>query len=69
MQVPRLERGLRSVTPLPWDPATTRRLEALIATGRCRYHGEDGINRWVGLGGIASNLVSTATFLNARATA
>ena len=35
---------------------------------RCRYHGEDGMNRWVGLGVIANNLVSTATFLNARAT-
>src|SRR5713226_8214844 len=35
---------------------------------RCRYHGEDGIHRWVGLGVIANNLVSTATFANARAT-
>ena len=35
---------------------------------RCRYHGLDGINRWVGLGVIANNLVSTATFLDARAT-
>ncbi len=34
---------------------------------RCRYHGLDGMNRWVGLGVIASNLVSTATSLNARA--
>jgi IS5 family transposase len=36
---------------------------------RCRYHGLDGMKRWVGLGVIANNLVSTATFLNARATA
>jgi glycosyltransferase A (GT-A) superfamily protein (DUF2064 family) len=36
---------------------------------RCRYHGEDGMHRWVGLGVIANNLVSTATFSNARATA
>jgi IS5 family transposase len=35
---------------------------------RCRYHGLDGMNRWVGLGVIADNLVNTATFLNARAT-
>jgi len=35
---------------------------------RCRYHGLDGMNRWVGLGVIANNLVSTATFLHARAT-
>ena len=35
---------------------------------RCRYHGEDGMNRWVGLGVIANNLVSTATFSTARAT-
>ena len=36
---------------------------------RCRYHGEDGMHRWVGLGVIANNLVSTATFSKARATA
>lgn len=36
---------------------------------RCRYHGADGTARWVGLGVIADNLVSTANFLNARATA
>jgi IS5 family transposase len=36
---------------------------------RCRYHGADGTSRWVGLGVIADNLVSTATFLNARAAA
>src|SRR5262249_24522996 len=36
---------------------------------RCRYHGLDGMKRWVGLGVIANNLVSTATFLNVRATA
>ena len=36
---------------------------------RCRYHGFDGMRRWVGLGVIANNLVSTATFLNAPATA
>jgi hypothetical protein len=34
---------------------------------RCRYHGADGTARWVGLGVIANNLVSTATFLNTRA--
>jgi transposase, IS5 family len=36
---------------------------------RCRYHGTGGTARWVGLGVIANNLVCTATFLNARATA
>jgi IS5 family transposase len=36
---------------------------------RCRYHGLDGMKRWVGLGVIANNLVSTATFARARATA
>jgi IS5 family transposase len=36
---------------------------------RCRYHGADGMHRWVGLGVIANNLVSTATFSGARATA
>jgi IS5 family transposase len=36
---------------------------------RCRYRGADGMSRWVGLGIIANNLVSTATFLNTRATA
>jgi len=36
---------------------------------RCRYPGEDGMHRWVGLGVIANNLVSTATFSKARAAA
>jgi transposase, IS5 family len=36
---------------------------------RCRYHGADGMARWVGLGVIADNLINTATFLNARAAA
>jgi hypothetical protein len=36
---------------------------------RCRYHGEDGMHRWVGLAVIANNLVSTATFSRARAAA
>jgi Transposase domain (DUF772)/Transposase DDE domain len=36
---------------------------------RCRYHGEDGMQRWVGLGVIANNLVSTASFSKARPTA
>ena len=36
---------------------------------RCRYHGLDGMHRWVGLGVIANNLVSTATFSKARAAA
>jgi IS5 family transposase len=36
---------------------------------RCRYHGEEGMHRWVGLGVIANNLMSTATFSKARATA
>jgi Transposase domain (DUF772)/Transposase DDE domain len=34
---------------------------------RCRYHGLDGMKRWVGLGVIANNLVSTATFSRAQA--
>ena len=34
---------------------------------RCRYHGLDGMQRWVGLGVIANNLVSTATFSKTRA--
>ena len=36
---------------------------------RCRYRGADGTARWVGLGVIANNLMSTATFLNTRAAA
>jgi transposase, IS5 family len=35
---------------------------------RCRYRGADGTARWVGLGVIANNLMSTATFAHARAT-
>src|ERR1700704_6685770 len=34
--------------------------------GRCRYHGEDGMHRWVGFGVIADNLMNTATFSKAR---
>jgi IS5 family transposase len=34
---------------------------------RCRYRGADGTARWVGLGVIANNLMSTATFVTARA--
>ena len=36
---------------------------------RCRYHGADGMHRWVGLGVIADNLINIATFVNARAAA
>jgi IS5 family transposase len=36
---------------------------------RCRYHGVDGMNRWVGFGVIADNLMNIATFTRARATA
>jgi IS5 family transposase len=36
---------------------------------RCRYHGVDGMHRWVGLGVIADNLMNIATFTRARATA
>ena len=36
---------------------------------RCRYHGTDGMARWVGLGVIADNLINTATFVKARAAA
>src|SRR6266487_731624 len=36
---------------------------------RCRYHGEDGMHRWVGFGVIADNLMNIATFARARATA
>ena len=30
---------------------------------RCRYHGTDGMHRWVGLGVIADNLINMATVL------
>jgi IS5 family transposase len=33
---------------------------------RCRYHGTDGMARWVGLGVIADNLINTAVFAKAR---
>jgi IS5 family transposase len=36
---------------------------------RCRYHGHDGMHRWVGLGVIADNLINVATFLDHRAAA
>jgi IS5 family transposase len=33
---------------------------------RCRYRGADGTARWVGLGVIANNLMSTAAFMHPR---
>jgi IS5 family transposase len=36
---------------------------------RCRYHGVDGMHRWVGFGVIADNLMNIAAFARARATA
>jgi IS5 family transposase len=36
---------------------------------RCRYHGEDGMHRWVGFGVIADNLMNIATFAKAPAAA
>jgi IS5 family transposase len=36
---------------------------------RCRYHGVDGMHRWVGFGVIADNLINIANFTRARATA
>jgi IS5 family transposase len=36
---------------------------------RCRYHGHDGMHRWVGLGVIADNLINVATFLDHHAAA
>jgi IS5 family transposase len=36
---------------------------------RCRYHGVDGMHRWVGFGVIADNLMNIATFAPARTNA
>jgi transposase, IS5 family len=36
---------------------------------RCRYHGLEGMHRWVGFGVIADNLMNIATFARARAAA
>ena len=36
---------------------------------RCRYHGRDGMHRWVGLGVIADNLVTIARFTGQQAAA
>ena len=36
---------------------------------RCRYHGPDGMHRWVGLGVIADNLINMATYLDRRSAA
>jgi IS5 family transposase len=35
---------------------------------RCRYHGDDGMNRWVGLGVIADNLINIGCSLASRTT-
>lgn len=36
---------------------------------RCRYHGTDGMQRWVGLGIIADNLINIARVVDARTAA
>jgi transposase, IS5 family len=36
---------------------------------RCRYHGHQGMHRWVGLGVIADNLINMATYLDRRTVA
>jgi IS5 family transposase len=36
---------------------------------RCRYHGQAGMHRWVGLGVIADNLINVALFIDRRAAA
>ncbi|HEX4567664.1 MAG TPA: ISNCY family transposase [Vicinamibacterales bacterium] len=36
---------------------------------RCRYHGVDGMHRWVGLGVIADNLINIARYAPARTAA
>jgi IS5 family transposase len=36
---------------------------------RCRYHGHQGMHRWVGLGVIADNLINMATYLDRRTAA
>jgi len=33
---------------------------------RCRYHGADGMRRWVGLGVIADNLINMGRWLGAQ---
>ncbi len=33
---------------------------------RCRYHGSDGVERWVGLGIIADNLINIGRWLSVR---
>lgn len=58
----------------PWPTMARRlgrpdqRLETPHGLDRCRYHGLDGMKRWVGLGVIADNLVSTGTFSKAAVT-
>jgi IS5 family transposase len=46
-----------------------QRHQAAAWLRRCRYHGTDGMARWVGLGVIADNLINTAVFAKARAAA
>jgi IS5 family transposase len=56
----------------PWRVGCEGRISVLKrrhGLDRCRYHGTEGMHRWVGLGVIANNLVSTASFSRARATA
>jgi hypothetical protein len=43
--------------------------DLILANDRRRYHGDDGLHRWVGLGVIANNLMNAATFSKARVVA
>ena len=44
-------------------------LERRHGLRRCRYHGVDGMHRWVGFGVITDNLINIGRYQSARAAA
>lgn len=51
-----------------WRPRTViLRIKRRHGLARCRYRGEAGMQRWVGLGVIADNLVNIGRALHAQA--
>ena len=49
-----------------WRPGSEGRISLLKrrhGLNRCRYRGDDGMQRWVGFGVIADNLINIGSFL------
>jgi hypothetical protein len=68
-RAPDLAAGDRGFSSATNEQAATDSVVRCVVLDRCRYHGEDGMHRWVGSGVIANIVVSTATFSDVRTAA